>query len=236
MDKGKEFRRFALKDQGIGSARLDQYEKLMIPTFGQPKVENMTRAIIEERPQRFAEIDVFSRLIMERIIFLGTPVDDMISNIVVAQLLFLENVEPTKDILMYVNSPGGSVTAGLAMYDTMEMIQPDMSTICIGIAASMGAVLFAAGAPGKRMMLPNSRVMIHQPSGGAQGTSMDMEISLELIKDMRVQLYDILAHHTGKTVDEIFKDSERDKWFRAERAVEYGLADEIIKRTTTPTK
>lgn len=232
MNDGKEFKKFAVKHQGIGSARLDQYEKYMQPAImGMPKVENMTRAIIEERPQRFAEIDVFSRLIMERIIFLGTPVDDMISNIVVAQLLFLENTEPTKDILMYVNSPGGSVTAGLAMYDTMQMIQPDMSTICIGIAASMGAVLFAAGAKGKRMMLPNSRVMIHQPSGGAQGTSMDMEISLELIKDMRQQLYDILAHHTGKTYDEIFASSERDKWFRAEAAVNFGLADEILTKT-----
>lgn len=165
---------------------------------------------------------------MDRIIFLGTPVDDLISNIVVAQLLFLDNAGPEEDIKMYVNSPGGSITAGLAMYDTMQLIKPDISTICTGISASMGAVLFAAGAKGKRVMLPNSRVMIHQPSGGMQGTSSDMEISLALVQDMREQLYEILAYHTGKTIEQINEDSDRDKWFRAQAAVDYGLADEVL--------
>jgi ATP-dependent Clp protease protease subunit len=213
---GQEFEKYAIKHVGIPSARVDQFK-------------NMTRAIIEERPHRFAEIDVFSRLIMERIIFLGTPIDDNISNIVCAQLLFLENADPNKDILTYVNSPGGSVTAGLAMYDTMQLISPDVATVCTGIAASMGAVIFAAGAHGKRTMLPNSRVMIHQPSGQTQGTSRDMEISLELIQDMRSQLYHILSKHTGKTPEQIANDSDRDKWFRAEQAIEYGLADLILE-------
>lgn len=221
MNYGKEFKEFAIKGQGISGMNLTRFEKLA-------GVKNMTRAIIEERPQRFAEIDVFSRLIMDRIIFLGTPVDDLISNIVVAQLLFLDNAGPEEDIKMYVNSPGGSITAGLAMYDTMQLIKPDISTICTGISASMGAVLFAAGAKGKRVMLPNSRVMIHQPSGGMQGTSSDMEISLALVQDMREQLYEILAYHTGKTIEQINEDSDRDKWFRAQAAVDYGLADEVL--------
>ena len=188
----------------------------------------MTRSVIEERPQNFREIDVFSRLIMDRIIFLGTGVDDHIANIIVAQLLFLESVDSKKDVLLYVNSPGGSVTAGLGIYDTMQFINPDVATICTGIAASMGAVLLAGGAEGKRSALKHSRVMIHQPSGGMQGKSTDMEISLKLILSMREELYDILAQHTGKTPEEIERDSERDYWLKAQEAKAYGLIDEVL--------
>ncbi|MCF1750658.1 ATP-dependent Clp protease proteolytic subunit [Mariniradius sp. RY-2] len=192
----------------------------------------MTRSVIEERPTNFREIDVFSRLIMDRIIFLGTQVDDFIANIITAQLLFLESTDPKKDVLLYINSPGGSVTAGLGIYDTMQYIQPDVATICTGIAASMGAVLLAGGAKDKRSALQHSRVMIHQPSGGMQGQSKDMEISLKLILSMKQELYQILADHSGKTYDEIERDSDRDYWMRAPEAKEYGLIDEVLIRKT----
>ncbi|MCH8515539.1 MAG: ATP-dependent Clp protease proteolytic subunit [Cyclobacteriaceae bacterium] len=192
----------------------------------------MTRAVIEERPTNFREIDVFSRLIMDRIIFLGTQVDDQISNIIIAQLLFLESVDAKKDVLLYINSPGGSVTAGLGMYDTMQYIAPDVATICTGISASMGAVLLAGGAAGKRSALPHSRVMIHQPSGGMQGQSKDMEISYKLIMKMRDELYTILAKHSGKTFEDIERDSDRDFWLSAPEAKEYGLIDEVLERKT----
>jgi ATP-dependent Clp protease, protease subunit len=172
----------------------------------------------------------FSRLIMDRIIFLGTQVDDFIANIITAQLLFLESTDPKKDVLLYINSPGGSVTAGLGIYDTMQYINPDVATICTGIAASMGAVLLAGGAKDKRSALQHSRVMIHQPSGGMQGQSKDMEISLKLILSMKQELYQILADHSGKTYDEIEKDSDRDYWMRAPEAKEYGLIDEVLIR------
>ncbi len=215
----EEFRKYAIHNQGVSGTAFDQYTQ---------QIENMTRSVIEERPQNFREIDVFSRLIMDRIIFLGTGIDDHVANIIVAQLLFLESVDSKKDILLYVNSPGGSVTAGLGIYDTMQYINPDVATICTGIAASMGAVLLAGGAKDKRSALKHSRVMIHQPSGGMQGQSRDMEISLKLILSMRQELYQILADHTGKTFDEIEKDSDRDYWLRAEEAKEYGLIDEIL--------
>jgi len=216
-----EFKKFAVKGQGIPTTTMDDYFR----TF-----ENMTRSVIEERPTRFAEIDVFSRLIMDRIIFLGMGVDDNIANIVIAQLLFLESVDAKKDVLMYVNSPGGSVTAGLGMYDTMQYIGPDVNTICTGMAASMGAVLLAGGAAGKRSALKHSRVMIHQPSGGMQGQSSDMEISYKLIMSLRKELYDILAQHTGQTYETIEKDSDRDFWMKATEAKEYGLIDEVLER------
>lgn len=215
----EEFRKYAIHNQGVSGTAFDQYTQ---------QIENMTRSVIEERPQNFREIDVFSRLIMDRIIFLGTGIDDHVANIIVAQLLFLESVDSKKDILLYVNSPGGSVTAGLGIYDTMQYINPDVATICTGIAASMGAVLLAGGAKEKRSALKHSRVMIHQPSGGMQGQSRDMEISLKLILSMRQELYQILADHTGKTFEEIEKDSDRDYWLRAEEAKEYGLIDEIL--------
>lgn len=217
----EEFRKFAVKGQGISGNTFDQYTQ---------SVENMTRAVIEERPTNFREIDVFSRLIMDRIIFLGTGVDDHIANIITAQLLFLESVDSKKDILLYINSPGGSVYAGLGIYDTMHYINPEVGTICTGLAASMGAVLLAGGAAGKRAALPHSRIMIHQPSGGMQGQSKDMEITVKQILELRTELYEILAKHSGKTVEEIEKDSDRDYWMRAQAAKEYGLIDEVLTR------
>jgi ATP-dependent Clp protease protease subunit len=169
---------------------------------------------------------------MDRIIFLGTQVDDFIANIITAQLLFLESTDPKKDVLLYINSPGGSVTAGLGIYDTMQFINPDVATICTGIAASMGAVLLAGGAKDKRSALQHSRVMIHQPSGGMQGQSKDMEISLKLILSMKQELYQILADHSGKTFDEIERDSDRDYWMKAPEAKEYGLIDEVLIKKT----
>ncbi len=193
-------------------------------------VENMTRAIIEERPMNFREVDVFSRLMADRIIFFGMPVDDQIANIVVAQLLFLESADPKKDILMYINSPGGSVYAGMGIYDTMQYVRPDVATVCTSLAASMGAVLLAGGAAGKRAALPHARIMIHQPSGGAQGQSTDIEITAREIVKLREELYEILANHTGQTIEKIEADSDRDKWMRSYEAKEYGLIDEVLTR------
>lgn len=215
----KEFRNFAVKHQGVNGTAFDQYTDY---------VENMTRSVIEERPTNFREIDVFSRLIMDRIIFLGTGVDDHIANIITAQLLFLESTDSKKDILLYINSPGGSVYAGLGIYDTMQYIAPEVGTICTGLAASMGAVLLAGGAAGKRAALPHSRIMIHQPSGGMQGQSKDMEISVRQILELRTELYEILAEHSGKSPETIEKDSDRDYWMRADQAKEYGLIDEVL--------
>lgn len=220
IDKN-EFRKFAVMDQGISGSAFDSYAQ---------RIESMTRAVIEERPTNFREIDVFSRLIMDRIIFLGLPVDDNIANIITAQLLFLQSTDAKKEVMLYVNSPGGSVTAGLGIYDTMQYITPDVATICTGLAASMGAVLLAGGAAGKRSALPHSRVMIHQPSGGMQGPSKDMEISLKLILTLKKELYDILASHSGKKVSDIEKDSDRDYWMTASEAKEYGLIDEVLTK------
>lgn len=220
IDK-KEFRNFAVKGQNINGNTFDQYVS---------NVENMTRAVIEERPTNFREIDVFSRLIMDRIIFLGMQVEENIANIITAQLLFLESVDAKKDILLYVNSPGGSVYAGLGMYDTMQYVNPDVATICTGMAASMGAVLLSGGAPGKRSALKHARVMIHQPSGGMQGQSTDMEINLKQMQELRKDLYGILSHHSGKTYEEIESDSNRDFWMRASEAKEYGLIDEVLEK------
>lgn len=220
MDK-KEFRDFAVKGRNISGNTFDQYTGF---------VENMTRSVIEERPTRFAEIDVFSRLIMDRIIFLGTGVDDNIANIITAQLLFLESVDAKKDILLYVNSPGGSVYAGLGIYDTMNYVNPDINTICTGLAASMGAVLLAGGAVGKRAALPHARIMIHQPMSGMQGQASDMEISLKQTLLVKEDLYNILASHSGKTYEQIEKDSDRDYWMKAAEAKKYGLIDEVLER------
>lgn len=214
-----EFKKFAVHDQGIPGSNVDRYAQ---------QVENMTQYIIEERPGNFRAIDVFTRLISDRIIFLGMGIDDQIANIITAQLLFLESTEPTKDIIMYINSPGGSVHAGLGIYDTMQYIKPDIATICTGLAASMGAVLLAAGTSKKRSSLPHSRVMIHQPMGGAQGQATDMEISLKQILELKKDLYEILAKHTGKTYNQIEKDSDRDYWMRAADAKKYGLIDEVL--------
>ncbi|MFK7951670.1 MAG: ClpP family protease [Ekhidna sp.] len=219
MINTEELRKFAVKDQNISGTAFDSYVQ---------HVENMTRAVIEERPTNFREIDVFSRLIMDRIIFLGTQVEENIGNIITAQLLFLESVDSKKDILLYINSPGGSVYAGLGMYDTMQYVNPDVATICTGMAASMGAVLLSGGAEGKRSALPHARIMIHQPSGGMQGQSRDMEITLKQMQELRKDLYGILSKHSGKDYKEIEKDSDRDYWMRAAEAKEYGLIDEVL--------
>lgn len=217
----KEFRKYAIHNQGVSGTSIDKYGHY---------IESMTRSVIEERPGNFREIDVFSRLISDRIIFLGMAIDDHIANIITAQLLFLESADPTKDIIMYVNSPGGSVYAGLGIYDTMQYVRPDVATICTGLAASMGAVLLAAGQTNKRSALPHSRIMIHQPLGGAQGQATDMEISLKQILEVKKDLYEILAKHSGKTFKQIEKDSDRDYWMRAEDAKKYGLVDEVLQK------
>ncbi|WP_025763193.1 ClpP family protease [Dyadobacter tibetensis] len=222
MNYGNEFRKYAVNHLGVNGLTVDGYMN--------HTVENMTRSVIEERPMNFREVDVFSRLMADRIIFMGTGVDDNIANIVVAQLLFLESADPKKDILMYINSPGGSVYAGLGIYDTMQYVRPDVATVCTSLAASMGAVLLAGGAAGKRAALPHARVMIHQPSGGAQGTSVDIEITTREIVKLRHELYDILAKHTGQSAEQIGIDSDRDKWLRAGEAKEYGLIDEVLTR------
>lgn len=221
MINKEEFRKFAVKGHGINGNTFDSYAT---------HVENMTRSVIEERPTRFAEIDVFSRLIMDRIIFLGMQVDENVANIITAQLLFLESVDPKKDILLYINSPGGSVYAGLGIYDTMHYVNPDIATICTGMAASMGAVLLAGGADNKRSALKHARIMIHQPSGGMQGQSRDMEITMKQMLELRKDLYEIMANHTGKSYKQIEKDSDRDYWMRAKEAKEYGLIDEVLEK------
>ncbi len=228
MNFGQEFRKFAVHGMGLNGLTVDGYMNHTINDVH--RVENMTRSVIEERPMNFREVDVFSRLMADRIIFMGMGVDDNIANIIVAQLLFLESADPKKDILMYINSPGGSVYAGLGIYDTMQYVRPDVATVCTSLAASMGAVLLAGGAPGKRSALPHARVMIHQPSGGAQGQSVDIEITAREIVKLRNELYEILANHTGKTSEQVEKDSDRDNWFRADEAKEYGLIDEVLRR------
>jgi ATP-dependent Clp protease protease subunit len=219
----REFRKYAVQARRINGLAFDKYVDRM---------ENMTRSVIEERPTNFREIDVFSRLIMDRIIFLGLPIDDNIANIITAQLLFLESADAKKDILLYVNSPGGGVYAGLGIYDTMQLVTPSVATICTGLAASMAAVLLAGGAKDKRSALPHSRIMIHQPMSGMQGPASDMEISLRQTLSVKKDLYDIIARHTGKTYDQVEKDSDRDFWMKAADAKEYGIIDEVLERRT----
>ena len=190
----------------------------------------MTPNIIEERQLNAVSMDVFSRLMMDRIIFLGTGIDDYVANIIQAQLLFLESVDSSKDISIYINSPGGGVYAGLGIYDTMQFIKPDVATICTGMAASMGAVLMCAGTKGKRSALPHSRVMIHQPLGGASGQASDIEITAREIMKLKGELYDIIAKHSGQTVDKVHNDSDRDYWMKAKEAKAYGMIDEILER------
>lgn len=221
MNPNNEFRKYAVHHLGMSGNTVDDYAQ---------KIENMTQYVIEERPGNFRAIDVFTRLISDRIIFLGMGVDDQIANLLIAQLLFLESADPKKDIIMYINSPGGSVYAGLGIYDTMQYINPDVATICTGLAASMSAVLLASGAQKKRSGLPHSRIMIHQPSSGMQGTSKDMEISLKQTIEVREDLYKILAKHTGKDFKTIEVDSDRDYWMRAIEAKEYGMIDEVLER------
>ncbi|MGB0293282.1 MAG: ATP-dependent Clp endopeptidase proteolytic subunit ClpP [Flavobacteriaceae bacterium] len=222
-DIAKEFEKFATKDQGISSLYYNQMISSMYPV-------GLTPNIIEERQMNIAIFDVFSRLMMDRIIFLGTAINDQVANIVQAQLLFLESTDASKDIQIYINSPGGSVYAGLGIYDTMQFIKPDVATICTGMAASMGAVLLCAGTAGKRSGLEHSRVMIHQPMGGAQGQASDIEITAKEILTLKDELYQIIAKHTGKDFDTVYADSDRDYWMKADKAKEYGMIDEILIR------
>jgi ATP-dependent Clp protease protease subunit len=185
--------------------------------------------VVEQSSRGERSFDIYSRLLNERIIFLGTPVDDQIANLIVAQLLHLESDDPDKDISLYINSPGGSIYAGLAIYDTMQFIKPDVTTICFGMAMSMGSLLLAGGAPGKRLSLPNARILIHQPSGGYQGQSADIEIQAREILDLRARMDEIYAQHTGQEIDRVHADMDRDRYFTPEQAVEYGLIDKIIK-------
>lgn len=191
---------------------------------------NLVPMVVEQTNRGERAYDIYSRLLKDRIIFIGSPIDDTVANLVIAQLLFLESEDPDKDINLYINSPGGSVYSGLAIYDTMQYIKPDVSTICVGLAASMGAVLLTAGAAGKRFALPNSRIMVHQPLGGAQGQAVDIEIHAREILRIREQLNEILAKHTGKPVEQISRDTDRDYFMSAEQAKEYGLIDGVLEK------
>lgn len=224
MQDGKEFRKYATKHHGISSLKVD--------TYIESSVKGMTRTVIEERPMNFREIDVFSRLMADRIIFLGTQVDDYFANIIQAQLLFLESMDAKRDIQLYINSPGGSVYAGLGIYDTMQWVAPDVATICTGMAASMGAVLLCAGAAGKRTALKHSRVMIHQPMGGAQGQASDIEITYKEIEKLKKELYTIIAEHSKQPFEKVWQDSDRDYWMIAEEAKAYGMIDEVLTKHT----
>ena len=220
-----EFKKYATKHRGISSLSLEKYTSVYN--------NYISPTIIEERQLNIAQMDVFSRLMMDRILFLGVPIDDYVANIIQAQLLFLESTDPSKDIQIYMNTPGGGVHAGLGIYDTMQYISPDIATICTGMAASMGAVLLAAGTKGKRTALTHSRVMIHQPMGGAQGQAADIEITAREIQKLKKELYDILANHSGNTFKKIEKDSDRDYWMTAEEAKKYGMIDEVLLRNGT---
>ncbi|MEQ9262388.1 MAG: ATP-dependent Clp endopeptidase proteolytic subunit ClpP [Owenweeksia sp.] len=218
MDFGKEFKKYATGHQGLSSLQVGNYID-----------SSLTPYIIEERQLNVAQMDVFSRLMMDRIIFLGTGINDQVANIVQAQLLFLESVDSKKDIQIYLNSPGGSVYAGLGIYDTMQLVNPDVATICTGMAASMGAVLLCAGADGKRSALRHSRVMIHQPMSGAQGQASDMEIAVKEVLKMKEELYRIIANHSGQTFEKVEGDSDRDYWMSSSEAKAYGMIDEVLE-------
>ncbi|MBC7848561.1 MAG: ATP-dependent Clp protease proteolytic subunit [Chitinophagaceae bacterium] len=220
MNLGQEFEKYAVKHRGISSNTLNAYTK--------HNVTNLTPNIIEERPMNIAVMDVYSRLMMDRIIFLGYPINDEVANIITAQMLFLESTDRTRDIQMYINSPGGAVYSGLGVYDTMQYITPDVSTICIGMAASMAQVLLCAGTNGKRTALKHARVMMHQPSGAIGGQASDIEITVNEIRKIKRNLYDIIAIHTGKSLKQVEKDCDRDYWLTAEEAKEYGLVDEVL--------
>ena len=223
MDFSREFEKFATKDQGISSTYYNKIISSMYPV-------GLTPNIIEERPMNIAVFDVFSRLMMDRIIFLGTGINDQVANIIQAQLLFLESTDSSKDIQIYINSPGGGVYAGLGIYDTMQLIKPNVATICTGMAASMAAVLLCAGEKGKRSGLTHSRVMIHQPLGGAQGAASDIEITAKEIVTLKEELYKIISKHTGQDYKKVYADSDRDYWMKSDKAIEYGMIDEILTK------
>ncbi len=220
MFDNNEFRKYAVKHRGINGGTFDAYSKY--------NMRGVTPYIIEERQLNVTQMDVFSRLMMDRVIFLGTGIDDQVANIIQAQLLFLQSVDAKKDIQIYMNSPGGSVYAGLGIYDTMQYITPDVATICTGMAASMGAVLMCAGTKGKRAALKHARVMIHQPMGGAEGQASDIEITAREIQKLKKELYDIIARHSGQTYEKVWEDSDRDYWMTAEEAKAYGMVDEVL--------
>ena len=239
MFDAQEFQKYATKHLGMSSMHLEKYANVVgakahaqqvAAPVAAPNIHGFTPNVIEERSMNIVGLDVFSRLMMDRIIFMGVPVTDYVANVIQAQLLFLESADPSRDVQMFINSPGGSVIAGLGIYDTMQYVAPDVATICTSLAASMGSVLLTAGEKGKRSILPNAYVMIHQPSGGMQGQFSDMEINYRLIKELRDRLYNILAKHTGQTFETIEKDSDRDKWIPAEEAKEYGLVDEVLAK------
>ena len=220
MNFNSDFEKYAVKHRGISSNTLNCYTKHLVTA--------LTPNIIEERPMNVAVMDVHSRLMMDRIIFLGHPINDEVANIVTAQLLFLDSSDRTRDINMYINSPGGSVYAGLGVYDTMQYVSPDVATICIGMAASMGSVLLAAGTNGKRAALKHARVMMHQPSGAIGGQATDIEITVKEIRKLKKELYEIVCHHSNKTVEQVEEDFQRDYWMTAPEAKEYGLVDEVL--------
>ncbi len=224
MTNRKDFNKYAADRLGISSLTMHRYASAINNSYISP-------TIIEERQLNVASMDVFSRLMMDRIIFLGLPIDDYVANIIQAQLLYLDSSDPGKDIQIYLNSPGGSVSAGMGIYDTMQYITADVATICTGMAASMGAVLLTAGAKGKRSALKHSRIMIHQPMGGAEGQASDIEIVAKEIMKLKKELYEILAYHTGNDVEKVEKDSDRDYWMTSQEAKEYGMIDEVLTRT-----
>ncbi len=223
MDYQDDFRKYATKHRGINSIVFDQIKSITN--------DYISPTIIEERQLNVASMDVFSRLMMDRIIFLGLPIDDYVANIIQAQLLYLESTDPSKDIQIYLNTPGGTVHAGLGIYDTMQYISSDIATICTGMAASMGAILLTAGTKGKRSALKHSRVMIHQPMGGVQGQATDIEITAREILKTKNELYMIIANHTGNSFKKVEKDSDRDYWMTSEEAKKYGMIDEVLIRT-----
>ncbi len=232
MNQSTEFHKYATKHMGISSLILHDYNSLFKGNAGNMISANyISPTIIEERQLNVAQMDVFSRLMMDRIIFLGTAINDYVSNIIQAQLLFLESADKSKDIMIYMNTPGGGVYAGLGIYDTMQYVKPDIATICTGMAASMGAVLLCAGTAGKRTALKHSRVMIHQPSGGAEGQSSDIQIAAKEIQILKNELYEIIAEHSGKPFEQVEKDSDRDYWMTSKEAKDYGMIDEILIRT-----
>ena len=228
MENRDEFKKYAIKHKGISSLTMERYTSM----YG----NYISPTIIEERQLNIASMDVFSRLMMDRIIFLGVPIDDTVANIIQAQLLFLESTDPTKDIQIYFNTPGGSVHAGLGIFDTMQYITANVATICTGMAASMGAILLTAGTKGKRSALKHSRVMIHQPMGGAQGQASDIEITAREIIKIKKELYNIIAQHTNKSYEQVEHDADRDYWMTSEEAVEYGMIDEILFRNVNNAK
>lgn len=219
-----DFRKYAVHHLGMNGLALDQYTSQVTDNFISP-------TIIEERKLNVAQMDVFSRLMMDRIIFLGTQVDDYTANVIQAQLLYLDSCDPGKDVSIYINSPGGSVYAGLGIYDTMQYIQSDVSTICTGMAASMAAVLLVAGEKGKRFALKHSRVMIHQPMGGIQGQASDIEITSREILKLKNELYTIISQHSGQPFDKVYQDSDRDYWMTSQEAVEYGMIDKVLEKS-----